>query len=236
MPSQYGDGYCFATSYLAGKSTVGNLLTRLYDPNNDEGGKSQILINGQDIQDYEVEELRRMVGIVSQDPALVQGTIRDNIAYGEWDRLSEEQIQQAATQAHVMEFVNTFPHGLDTMVGPRGMQLSGGQRQRISLARCLAKNPSLMILDEATSALDARSEHLVQKALARLFDDDRNNKSCTIISIAHRLSTIRHSSRIAVVQDGTIVQTGSFDELRSTDGPFKELMKTQLVGNYVDDQ
>jgi ABC-type multidrug transport system fused ATPase/permease subunit len=216
----------------SGKSTVGSLLTRLYDPEDDG---SQILINGRPVHEYDVEELRHMVGIVSQDPALVQGTIRENIAYGEWDNLSEDQIQQAAQQAHVLEFARTFPDGLDTMVGARGMQLSGGQRQRIALARVLAKSPPIIILDEATSALDAQSEHLVQQALTRLFADSSNNRQSTIISIAHRLSTIRHSSRIAVIQDGAVVQTGTFDELRVSQGPFLELMKTQLVGNYNDD-
>eukprot|EP00980_Cylindrotheca_fusiformis_P026942 scaffold18138_cov128-Cylindrotheca_fusiformis.AAC.8 len=205
----------------SGKSTVANVLTRLYDA--DEG--STIRINGKDIREYNPNDLRRMIGIVSQDPVLFRGTIRDNIRYGEWDNVTEEDVMEAARQAHVLEFVNQFPDGLDTMVGPS--QLSGGQRQRIALARVLAKKSPIIILDEATSALDAHSEYLVQQALQDLFATGGR----TIISIAHRLSTIRHSSRIAVLEQGSVVQTGTFETLRATDGPFRELMKTQLIGD-----
>jgi ABC-type multidrug transport system fused ATPase/permease subunit len=213
----------------SGKSTIGSLLTRLYDAEEDDGNASNIIrINGRPIGDYDPHDLRQMIGVVSQDPVLFRGSIRENIRYGTHG-LSEEDILHAAKQAHVLDFANDFPDGLDTMVGPRGMQLSGGQRQRIALARVLAKNAPIMILDEATSALDAQSEHLVQQALHTLFEETSNRK--TILSIAHRLSTIRHSSRIAVVQDGSLVQTGTFEELRSIDGPFRDLMKTQLVGD-----
>ncbi|CAJ1961325.1 unnamed protein product [Cylindrotheca closterium] len=204
----------------SGKSTVANVLTRLYDIND-----GTIRINDTDIQDYDPNDLRQMVGIVSQDPVLFRGTIRDNIRYGKWQNVSDEAIERAAKQAHVWEFAQTFPNGLDTMVGPT--QLSGGQRQRIALARVLAKESPIIILDEATSALDAQSEHLVQQALQGLFAQGGK----TIISIAHRLSTIRHSSRIAVIENGTVVQTGTFDELQSMNGPFRELMKTQLIGD-----
>ena len=170
-----------------------------------------------------------MVGIVSQDPVLFRGSIRDNIAYGEWGNLTEEDVVEAARKAHVLDFAEGFPDGLDTMVGSRGMQLSGGQRQRIALARALAKNPPILILDEATSALDAQSEHYVQKALQELFEEENTGR--TIISIAHRLSTIRHADRVAVIENGSIVQTGTFDKLTTTDGPFRTLMKTQLVGD-----
>jgi ABC-type multidrug transport system fused ATPase/permease subunit len=211
----------------SGKSTIGSLLTRLYDANDDTASNNSIRINGRPIRDYDPYDLRQMIGVVSQDPVLFRGSIRENIQYGTHG-LSEEDILHAAKQAHVLDFANAFPEGLDTTVGPRGMQLSGGQRQRIALARALAKNAPIMILDEATSALDAQSEHLVQQALLTLFEETNNRK--TILSIAHRLSTIRHASRIAVVQDGTLVQTGTFEELRSIDGPFLDLMKTQLVG------
>ena len=208
----------------SGKSTVARLLTRLYDPED----TSSIQLDGKPLAEYDLEEVRRMIGVVSQEPTLFAGTIRDNIRYGTWEKVSEQEVLHAARQAHVMDFVQQFPNGLDTMVGPRGMQLSGGQRQRIALARVLAKNPPIIILDEATSALDAQSEDLVQKALQKLFEESSGR---TILSIAHRLSTIRHASRIAVVENGTIVQTGTFDELRSKQGPFRELMKTQLVGD-----
>ena len=208
----------------SGKSTVARLLTRLYDPED----TSSIQLDGKPLAEYDLEEVRRMIGVVSQEPTLFAGTIRDNIRYGTWEKVSEQEVLHAARQAHVMDYVQQFPNGLDTMVGPRGMQLSGGQRQRIALARVLAKNPPIIILDEATSALDAQSEDLVQKALQKLFEESSGR---TILSIAHRLSTIRHASRIAVVENGAIVQTGTFDELRSKQGPFRELMKTQLVGD-----
>lgn len=206
----------------SGKSTVANVLTRLYDS---EDADSCIRINGKDILEYNPHDLRRMIGIVSQDPVLFRGTIRDNIRYGEWDNVTDEDILEAARQAHVLEFTQNFPDGLDTMVGPS--QLSGGQRQRIALARVLAKQSPIIILDEATSALDAQSEYLVQQALQDLFATGGR----TIISIAHRLSTIRHSSRIAVIENGSVVQTGTFENLRATDGPFRDLMKTQLIGD-----
>eukprot|EP00934_Nitzschia_sp_Nitz4_P000874 Nitzschia sp. Nitz4//scaffold22_size323478//202295//204295//NITZ4_000556-RA/size323478-processed-gene-0.106-mRNA-1//-1//CDS//3329543082//874//frame0 len=208
----------------SGKSTLAHLLTRMYDPNNPR----TICLDGVPLAEWDLHKLRHMVAVVSQDPVLFRGTIRDNIRYGEWDHVTEDDIQRVARQANVLDFVQYFPDGLDTMVGPRGMQLSGGQRQRIALARALAKNAPILILDEATSALDAQSEHLVQKALEKLFED---NSGRTILSVAHRLSTIRHASRIAVVQEGGIVQTGDFESLRSSDGPFRELMKTQLVGD-----
>mmetsp|Transcript_60623 Transcript_60623/g.123711 ORF Transcript_60623/g.123711 Transcript_60623/m.123711 type:complete len:176 (+) Transcript_60623:262-789(+) len=174
-----------------------------------------------------------MISVVSQDPVLFRGSIRDNIRYGVWDRVSDEEIMEAARQAYVMDFANNFPDGLDTLVGPRGMQLSGGQRQRIAIARTLAnRNASIYIFDEATSALDAQSEHYVQSALQKIFQDHSGK---TIISIAHRLSTIRHASTIAVMKDGAIVQTGTFDDLSTRDGPFRDLMKTQLVGDLSDD-
>lgn len=208
----------------SGKSTVARLLTRLYDPED----PASIQLDGKPLAEYDVDEARHLIGVVSQEPTLFSGTIQDNIRYGEWDKVSENDIVRAAKQANVYDFAMQFPEGLNTLVGPRGMQLSGGQRQRIALARVLAKNAPILILDEATSSLDAQSEHLVQKALTKLFED---NSGRTILSIAHRLSTIRHASRIAVLEDGRIVQTGTFDDLRSSDGPFRELMKTQLVGD-----
>lgn len=207
----------------SGKSTIASLLTRLYEANG-----NAIRIDGRPITEYDPAVLRRMIAIVSQEPVLLQGTIRENIRYGSWKSVSEEQVEDAAKLAHVLDFTKDFPDGLDTMVGPRGTHLSGGQRQRIALARALAKNSPIIILDEATSALDARAEHKVQMAMNSICQESGR----TIISIAHRLSTIRHASRIAVVQEGRIVQTGTFEELKSADGPFRELMKTQLVGGH----
>jgi ABC-type multidrug transport system fused ATPase/permease subunit len=136
-----------------------------------------------------------------------------------------DEVYEAAKLAHVLDFANQFPLGMDTMVGAKGAQLSGGQKQRVAIARCLLKNPPLVILDEATSALDARSEQLVQQALGRIMTSNK-----TVLSIAHRLSTIRHSDRIAVMKNGKIVEEGTFEELtKKTEGPFWQLMKTQLL-------
>jgi ABC-type multidrug transport system fused ATPase/permease subunit len=216
----------------SGKSTVASLLTRLYDVHenneNGRGGGGAILINEKSILDYDPQELRRMIGIVSQEPTIFQGTIRDNIMYGEWDRVSNEQVQEAATLAHVMDFAKDFPNGLDTVVGPRGSQLSGGQRQRVAIARVLVKNPPLVIWDEATSALDAHSENLVQLAMNSVMHGNR-----TVLSIAHRLSTIRHPDVINVMSNGRIVQVGTFEKLSTEAGPFRELMKTQLVADVT---
>lgn len=206
----------------SGKSTVASLLTRLYDGN--ESGS--IKINGKAIDEYDPSDLRRMIGIVSQEPALFEGTIRDNIMYGEWGHVSDEQVEEAARLAHVMDFSDDFPDGLDTLVGPRGSQLSGGQRQRVAIARVLAKNPPLVILDEATSALDAHSEYLVHLAMNSVMSGR------TVLSIAHRLSSIRRADVISVVDNGSIVQSGTFEELSTNAGPFRDqLMKTQLVGD-----
>jgi ABC-type multidrug transport system fused ATPase/permease subunit len=216
----------------SGKSTVASLLTRLYDvpDENEKEGGSAIRINGKSILDYDPQELRRMIGIVSQEPTIFQGTIRDNIMYGEWDRVSNEQVEEAATLAHVFDFAKDFPNGLDTIVGPRGSQLSGGQRQRVAIARVLVKNPPLVIWDEATSALDAHSEHLVQLAMNSV------KHGRTVLSIAHRLSTIRHSDVINVMSNGRIVQVGTFEKLSIEAGPFRELMKTQLVADVTKNQ
>jgi ABC-type multidrug transport system fused ATPase/permease subunit len=202
----------------SGKSTLANLITRLY-----EGPKHSIFINNTDIRDYPPHELRKMIGVVSQEPLLFRGSIADNIRYGEWDA-TDEDVLEAARLAHVLDFANGLG-GMDAMVGPT--QLSGGQKQRIAIARTLVKNPPLVIFDEATSALDAQSESLVQQAMHSI------KEGRTVLSIAHRLSTIRHCDRIAVLQNGNVVQTGTFDDLKSKHGPFLDLMKTQLVGDVT---
>jgi ABC-type multidrug transport system fused ATPase/permease subunit len=206
----------------SGKSTVASLLTRLYDVEK----RDSILLNGKSVRDYDLAHLRRLIGVVPQEPVLFRGTIRENIVYGEWGRVTDDQIMEAARLAHVLEFAEDFTDGLDTMVGPRGSQLSGGQRQRVALARLLVKNPPVVIFDEATSALDAKSEAFVQKAMDTVLSSGHGK---TVISIAHRLSTIRHADRLAVIQDGAVVQSGSFEDLSSNEGPFRELMKSQLV-------
>ena len=206
----------------SGKSTVAGLLTRLYDVET----RDSIRINGKAIRDYDLCELRRMIGVVPQDTALFRGTIRENIAYGEWSNASEARILEAARLAHVLDFVDALPEGLDTFVGPRGSQLSGGQRQRIAIARVLVKNAPLVIFDEATANLDGKSEHFIEQAMKTMMTSGQR----TVLSIAHRLSTVRTAERIAVLDHGSVVQTGTFQELSTKDGPFRELMETQLVG------
>jgi ABC-type multidrug transport system fused ATPase/permease subunit len=182
--------------------------------------RNSIRVDGQPVSAYDPVELRRLIGIVSQEPTIFHGSIKDNIVYGEWGNVTDDQILAAAKQAHVMEFAQDFTMGLDTMVGPR--TLSGGQRQRIAIARVLLKNPPILIFDEASSQLDARSEHIIEEAMKVVM------RGRTVLSIAHRLSTIRNATRIAVVDDGSVVQEGTFRELSMNEGPFRQLMKTQL--------
>jgi ATP-binding cassette subfamily B protein len=153
---------------------------------------------------------------------LFSGSVADNIRYAK-PQASDEEVQEAARIANAHDFINAFPDGYNTAVGPRGLQLSGGQRQRVAIARAVLKDAPILVLDEASSALDASSEHAVQEALARVMPGR------TVISIAHRLSTMRHCDSIAVLGEGGVVEQGSFEELRTTPGSaFAELMKRQL--------
>ena len=204
----------------SGKSTLAGLLTRLY-----EVPPETIFLNGKCLQQYNVGQLRRLVGVVPQEPWLFRGTVAENIRYGQWEAGMDKEVEKAAALAHVQEFVqqqDMSEHGLETEIGPT--QLSGGQKQRIAIARTILQNPPLVILDEATSALDARSESLVQEAMHHI------QEGRTVLSIAHRLSTIRHADTVAVLDNGVIVQQGTFDELANdTNGAFWNLMKTQLL-------
>jgi len=203
----------------SGKSTIARLLTRLY-----EVPPGTIWINDKDLHEYEIDDLRRNIGVVSQEPLLFRGTIADNIRYGKRDA-TDDDIFRAAELAHVLDFTNDLVDGLETPVGERGSQLSGGQKQRVAIARTLLKDPPFIILDEATSALDARSEYFVQKAMNRIMTSNK-----TVLSIAHRLSSIRHSDSITVLDGGRMVQLGTFDTLsKDTEGAFYKLMKTQLI-------
>jgi ABC-type multidrug transport system fused ATPase/permease subunit len=202
----------------AGKSTMAALLTRLYDVS-----QGSVLIDGVNLQQMTPHDVRRNVGIVSQEPLLFPTSIADNIRYGKLDA-TEPEIREAARLANVLEFAESFPRGLDTVVGARGTQLSGGQKQRVAIARAILKDPPIVIFDEATSALDAESEHQVQNAI------DTAMKGRTVISIAHRLSTIRSAHRIAVVKEGRVAEIGTFDDLVSKpNGSFRQLMERQLV-------
>lgn len=184
-----------------GKSTIVQLLMKFYKTD-----LGMIKIDGRSIEDYNITALRNKIGIVPQEVILFGGTIRENISYGK-PGSSEDEIIHAAKQSNSWEFISTFPEGLETIVGDRGIKLSGGQRQRIAIARAILKNPSILILDEATSSLDAESEKLVQDALNNLMQNR------TSIIIAHRLSTIRDVDRIYVLDQGKIVEEGTHSEL-----------------------
>lgn len=198
-----------------GKSTFVDLLPRFWDVT--EGG---IFIDGHDVRDYKLHDLRRRMGIVSQDPVLFNDTIFNNIAFGV-ENATQEQVEAAARVANAHDFIMQQENGYQTIVGDRGSNLSGGQRQRISIARAVLRNPDILILDEATSALDTESERLVQGALDNLLRDR------TSIVVAHRLSTIRHADMICVFNEGCIVERGTHDELMANNGYYKKLNDLQ---------
>jgi ABC transporter fused permease/ATP-binding protein len=200
-----------------GKSTIASLLLRFYDIDNGE-----ILVDGKNIYDYDLENLRGNMSIVPQDVILFGGTIKENIAYGNPDA-SDDEIMLAAKQANALNFIESFPEKFETLVGERGIKLSGGQRQRIAIARALLKNPSILILDEATSSLDSESEKLVQEALEILMEGR------TSIIIAHRLSTIRSADQILVLDKGVIAEQGTHQELIALEnGIYKNLSNLQF--------
>ena len=201
----------------SGKSTIANLLTRFY--NIDSG---EILLDGVNVQDYTLANLREQCSIVSQQVHLFNDTIANNIAYAATDKFSREEIIQAAKVAHAMEFIDKLDDGLDTIIGENGASLSGGQRQRLAIARALLRNSPVLVLDEATSALDTESERAIQSALAEL------QKDKTVLVIAHRLSTIEKADEILVVDQGKIVERGSHSELMVLDGAYKQLHKLQF--------
>jgi ATP-binding cassette, subfamily B, bacterial len=201
----------------AGKSTIIQLLLRFYQP--DSGA---IFIDGVEAETYKLNNYRKNIGLVPQEVILFGGTIRENIAYGK-PEASLDEIREAARKAYALEFVDSFPDGLDTLVGERGVKLSGGQRQRIAIARAILKDPAVLILDEATSSLDAESEFLVQKALDELM------KNRTTLIIAHRLATIRKVDKIFVLSGGKIVESGTHLELsQKQEGTYSNLVKLQL--------
>jgi len=202
----------------AGKTTCANLMMRFWDPS---GGS--VRLDGHDIRDFKLDDLRRRVALVSQDTYLFNASIRENIMLGRPDA-SEAELEEAARQANCHDFITAFPDGYDTIVGERGMQLSGGQRQRIAIARALLKNAPVLVLDEATSHLDAVSESQLRQALEHLM------QGRTTLVIAHRLSTIRDADRIVVLDRGQAIEQGSHQELLERHGLYAQLVATQLVG------
>ena len=206
-----------------GKTTLVNLLPRFYDVT---GGA--IKIDGQDIRDFTLKSLRQNIAVVFQDNFLFDGTIRENIMLGD-ENATEEQLQRAVKLAYLDDFLTTLKDGIDTRIGERGILLSGGQRQRVAIARAFLKNAPILVLDEATSALDNKSEAVVQKAIENLMHDK------TVFVIAHRLSTIRNATKIIVVNDGQIVETGTHDELLKTEcGAYKMLYDMQFKTDKED--
>ena len=201
----------------SGKSTIVSLLPRFYRP-----GRGAIRLDDTDINDLTLASLRRQIALVGQENILFDDSIRHNIAYGEEGAIDEDRLQEAARAAHVLEFAERLPEGLNTHVGERGALLSGGQRQRIAIARALYKNAPILILDEATSALDTESERLVQAALQKLMEHR------TTLVIAHRLSTVEHADRIVVLAQGRVVETGSHQELLAHNGVYAGLYRNQF--------
>jgi ABC-type multidrug transport system fused ATPase/permease subunit len=202
----------------AGKSTIASLLLKFYDITN-----GRILFDGRDSKTFPVTSLRSQMAIVMQDVFLFGGTIRENIAYGK-SGATDSEIIDAARRANAWDFIQGFPEKLDTIVGERGIQLSGGQRQRIAIARAVLKNPRILILDEATSSLDSESERLVQEALEKLMEGR------TSLVIAHRLATVRKADKIIVLNEGTIVEQGTHNELLAKgSGLYKTLTELQFT-------
>lgn len=199
----------------SGKSTLVDLISRYYDVQ-----EGEVLIDGINVKDLGVHDLRKLIGNVNQEAILFNDTFRNNITFGV-DSATDEEVTRAARIANADDFIRETEHGYDTNIGDRGGRLSGGQRQRVSIARAILKNPPILILDEATSALDTESERLVQDALEKLM------KTRTTVAIAHRLSTIKNADIIHVLHEGTIVESGTHDELLQKDGYYRKLHEMQ---------
>jgi ATP-binding cassette subfamily B protein len=204
-----------------GKSTMINLICRFYQPEN-----GQILLDGEPLERYRLQDLRHAIGIVMQDPFIFYGSIRENIAYGRPDA-SIEKIIEAAQAAHAHDFIVEKEFGYDTIIGENGVELSGGERQRVTIARAILQDPAILILDEATSLVDSETEQTIQAAIDVLV------KNRTTIAIAHRLGTLRNADRLLVVDDGKIVEQGTHDELLQSGGIYARLVKVQSELNEL---
>jgi ATP-binding cassette subfamily B protein len=201
----------------SGKTTVANLIPRFYDVS-----AGRVLIDGIDIRDVNLNELRRQIGIVMQETTLFSGSIRDNIAFGKVDA-TDDDIDWAARMARADEFISRLPQGYETRVGERGVSLSGGQKQRVAIARALLMDPKILILDEFTSAVDAATERLIRAALVDLMHGR------TTFVIAHRLSTVRAADTILVLKSGKLVDQGTHEELLETSSVYREIHASQLA-------
>lgn len=211
-----GEVVALVGSSGSGKSSLVSLLPRFY-----EATAGEVLIDGKPIQSYTLQSLRAQIGLVSQDIVLFDDTIHRNIAFGR-PEATEEEVKEAARLAYAHDFIERLPQGYETIVGERGVKLSGGERQRLAIARAILRDSPLLILDEATSALDTESERVVQQALGNLM------KGRTTVVIAHRLSTVQRADRIVVLQRGTIIETGTHDELLRHGGQYSRLYAMQF--------
>ncbi|HNS33241.1 MAG TPA: ABC transporter ATP-binding protein [bacterium] len=219
-----GETFAIVGPSGSGKTTLISLIPRFYDVT---GG--EILVDGRNIKDYQLNYLRRQIGIVLQEPFLFNGTVAENISFGKQNATNEEIIE-VAEAARVHSFISQLPEGYDTEVGEQGNQLSGGQKQRIAIARALLKNPPILILDEATSSVDSETERLIQEALERLM------KGRTSFVIAHRLSTIRNAKKIIVLKNGEIAETGMHRELLEKGGLYFHLYQVQFRLQEIQDE
>lgn len=201
----------------AGKSTMVDLIPRFHDVT---GG--EILIDGENVKDLKLYDMRRLMGVVSQEPILFNDSIYNNITLGTGGA-DQKRVEEAARIAHAHNFISQKPEGYQTFIGDRGTKLSGGERQRITIARAVLKNPPILILDEATSSLDTESERIVQDAINHLMQ----NRTCIVI--AHRLSTVQHADEIIVLEKGNIMERGTHTELLAKNGLYKKLVEMQQV-------